>query len=184
MADIGEVGEAPELTQIARAVVLHNDPPVCKCNLDNGATLCDVPTDDSPGSQQFVRVLKRATRPDNVQPNPPNPPQPNPPQPPQPNPPQPNPPQPNGGGNGGVDVETADSDEESVESNNPPRPVSRYQTTMDSLSVKYAEYEPSVDKKIREFSSLQFIQTSQCISCACIVSKMVKRQTSETTLAC
>ena len=94
MADIGEVGEVPELTQIARAVVLHNGPPVCKRNLDNGATLHDAPTDDSPGSQQFARVLKRATRPDNVQPNPPNPPQPNPPQPPQPNPPQPNPPQP------------------------------------------------------------------------------------------
>ena len=30
--------------------------------------------------------------------------------------------------------------------------LSRYQTTMDALSVKYAEYEPSVDKKIREFS--------------------------------
>ena len=78
-------------------------------------------TRETPGSQQFARVLKRAARPDNVQPNPPNPPQPNPPQPPQPNPPQPNPPQPNGGGNGGVDVETVDSDEESVGSNNPPQ---------------------------------------------------------------
>ena len=53
---------------------------------------------------------------------------------------------------GGVDVETVDSDEESVESNDPPRPVSRYQTTMDALSVKHAEHEPSVGKKIREFS--------------------------------
>ena len=50
MADIGEVGEAPELTKIAQAVVLHSDPLVCKCNLDNGAILYDVPTDDSPGS--------------------------------------------------------------------------------------------------------------------------------------
>ena len=91
MDDIGAVGEAPELTKIARAVVLHNDPPVYKHNLDNGTILCDVPADDSPGSCQFVKILKQAARPANVQPNPPNP-------------PQPNPPQPHGGGDGGVDV--------------------------------------------------------------------------------
>ena len=89
-------------------------------------------------------IPKRAARPANVQPNPPNPPQ--------PNPPQPNPPQPHGGGGGGVDVETAESDEESTGSNPPPRPVSRYQATMDALSEKHAAHEPQVDKKIQEIA--------------------------------
>ena len=84
----------------------------------------------------------------------PNPPQLNPPQPrpPQPRPPQPNPPQPHGGGNGGVDVETVESDEESTESNPRPRPMSRCQATMDALSDKCAACEPSVDKKIQEIA--------------------------------
>ena len=145
MVDVGQVGEAPELTKIAQAVVLHSDPPVHKCNLDNVAILCDAPTDDSPGSRQFVKVLKQAARPANVQPNPPNPPQPNPPQ---PDPPQPNPPQPHGGGDGGVDVETVESDEESTGSNHPPRPMSRHQATMDALSEKHAAHEPQADKVV------------------------------------
>ena len=62
MNEIGVVGEAPEQAKIARAVVLHNEPPVCKCTLNNGPTLFDVPNDESPGSREFVKVLKRAAR--------------------------------------------------------------------------------------------------------------------------
>ena len=68
MADIGEVGEVPELTKIAQAVVLHSDPPVCKCNLDNGTTLYDAPTDDSQASGTPGKCSTKSAEPTSTEP--------------------------------------------------------------------------------------------------------------------